>query len=161
MRTSPKALALRIARICVLNKVKFRKHSRTLRSPRNGLRSRRAGVRCAAANLSAPRSSVRITTGFGPSVRSTGQVGIQVLGFGRIGVPAQVEKLGAIQADAVGAALEAVLGFLRKLDVASMVMRTPSRVSAGRSRSSPSRVSKLRKLFRALLVAVAASPRRD
>ena len=70
MRTSPKALALKIARICVLNKVKLRRHSRTLLSPRNGFRSRELAS-VAAANLSAPRSSVRITTGLAPIVRST------------------------------------------------------------------------------------------
>ena len=60
--TAPSALALRIARNWVLNKPRLRRHNRRLRTPRNGLRSL-WGASLSVLNLSAPRSSVRMTTG--------------------------------------------------------------------------------------------------
>ena len=62
IRTLPRMLARRMARSCVLNRARLRRHSLTLRTPKNGLRSF-GEMPTAGLNLSAPRSSVRTTTG--------------------------------------------------------------------------------------------------
>ena len=64
---------------------------------------------------------MRITTGLPSIACTTLRVGLVVLFFGRLDLGAQVQELGAVQADAVAAALDAVLHFVRELDVAEQL----------------------------------------
>ena len=66
METAPFGV---FALICVLNIGIFCRHRRMLRQPRNGLRSGMRDLACV--YLSAPRSSVRMMTGFSPHISST------------------------------------------------------------------------------------------
>ena len=79
-----------------------------------------------------------MTTGrFGPSACSTVMIRFQMLLLGRVGLLAEVEEFGAIQADAFAAAVEAVACTpCGNSMLPSSWTRTPSRVTAGRSRSS-------------------------
>ena len=69
-------------------------------------------------NLSAPMSNVRITTGRSPIALHDVAIGLKMFFFGRLAIGGEVEELGAIQADAVAAALDAMLDLVRKFDVA-------------------------------------------
>ena len=93
--------------------------SRMLRSPRNGLRSSSGSGTLG--SLSAPRSIVRITTGLPCIASATSRVGRVLLLLGRLVVAAQEQELGAVEPDAVGAALLALLDFVGKLDVAQQL----------------------------------------
>ena len=116
MRMLPTTLARNIARSCVRNIGRCLSARRMLRRPRNGLRSSSGAGRLGI--LSAPRS-------IGPhddrlAFHRLGHLGIggELLFLGRLVVAGEEQKLGAIEADAVGAAFVALLDFVGELDVA-------------------------------------------
>ena len=88
-----------MARNCVRNIGRLRSASRVLRRPRKGFFS--SSMATCACTLSAPRSNVRMMTGRSPIALHDAGIGLEMpfLVGRRIG--AQVQKLGAIQADAV------------------------------------------------------------
>ena len=115
IRTSPSTLARMIARSCRLNIGMSCRHMRIERSPRNGLRSGLAALACV--YLSAPRSSVRMTSGLPLEPPERVGVGVVVLFLGRLVLAGEVEELGAVQPDALGAAVDGVVDVLGELDV--------------------------------------------
>ncbi len=116
-RTSPQALARRIARSCVLNNGRFCRLSRMLRSPKALSRWPATPRRMLSDTLSAPRSIVRITTGRPAIAVTTLQYASKCSSSVGSRVALQVEELRAIQADAVAAAVGAVADLFGELDV--------------------------------------------
>ena len=94
------------------------------------------GSRCAAwVYLSAPRSSVRMTTGRSRRSSMHLAVGLVVVLLGGLGVAAEVEELGAVQADALRRPCPArCAASSGNSMLPSSVTSCPSRVTAGRSR---------------------------
>ena len=69
-----------------------------------------------------------MTTGrSGPSVWTTGLVRLEVLLLGRVGGLVQVQELGAVQADALGPAVEAVRRLVGQFDVPEQADRARRR----------------------------------